>query len=299
MSTSCAVIRDLLPLYAEDLASEESKALVEEHLRGCPDCRRRLEELKTPATPAPDGAAALRAVKKDIRRKRLTAVLLAALLVFLPLFALLARSTDKVPLDYSEGMIAIERITDQNESLVLNCYGPISGVSDELVTDDETGESTLFLQLWTNRFYMATHNGKVVSLGTPDDTSVKVFYPVPDRVIYGFGEKQTLLYGEPMNGGVQILPRLALSAYLYLASALALIFGILWLLLRKKKGADTLRIVFFAELSYPVGHLLVKGTQTASFSLPRDLACILLAAAAVWGLLMLLPIRNSECGIRN
>ena len=34
MKLSCNVIRDLLPLYAENLNSEESNALVDEHLCG-------------------------------------------------------------------------------------------------------------------------------------------------------------------------------------------------------------------------------------------------------------------------
>ena len=51
MKIPCAVIRDLLPLYAEDLASEESKQVVDEHLADCPDCRARLETLRQPAVP--------------------------------------------------------------------------------------------------------------------------------------------------------------------------------------------------------------------------------------------------------
>ena len=42
MKTDCDVIRDLLPLYADDVCSKESRALVDEHLQECPDC---LEEL--------------------------------------------------------------------------------------------------------------------------------------------------------------------------------------------------------------------------------------------------------------
>ena len=34
----CGVIQDLLPLYVDGAAGEESRALVEEHLRSCPVC---------------------------------------------------------------------------------------------------------------------------------------------------------------------------------------------------------------------------------------------------------------------
>ena len=40
MKLSCGVIRDLLPLYAENLAGEESRQLVEEHLADCEACRK-------------------------------------------------------------------------------------------------------------------------------------------------------------------------------------------------------------------------------------------------------------------
>ena len=46
MDISCNIIRDLLPLYAEDLTSAVSRTLVEEHPPACEDCRRQLEELK-------------------------------------------------------------------------------------------------------------------------------------------------------------------------------------------------------------------------------------------------------------
>ena len=39
----CGVIQDLLPLYVDGAAGEESRALVEEHLRSCPVCHRELE----------------------------------------------------------------------------------------------------------------------------------------------------------------------------------------------------------------------------------------------------------------
>ena len=36
---TCEVIRDLLPLCADGVASDESRAAVEEHIRTCAACR--------------------------------------------------------------------------------------------------------------------------------------------------------------------------------------------------------------------------------------------------------------------
>jgi len=43
MSSSCEVIRDLLPLYHDGVCSDGSKLFVEEHLRGCSACQKELE----------------------------------------------------------------------------------------------------------------------------------------------------------------------------------------------------------------------------------------------------------------
>ena len=47
MNKHCEVIRDLLPLYADEVCSERSRELIEEHLRDCPECSAMLEQLRT------------------------------------------------------------------------------------------------------------------------------------------------------------------------------------------------------------------------------------------------------------
>ena len=42
----CAVVKDLLPLYADGVCSEESKKFVSEHLHECDDCCEELESLR-------------------------------------------------------------------------------------------------------------------------------------------------------------------------------------------------------------------------------------------------------------
>lgn len=54
MKLECDVIRDLLPLYAEKLASPASSALVEQHLAECPACRAELEQMEKPVPVQPE-----------------------------------------------------------------------------------------------------------------------------------------------------------------------------------------------------------------------------------------------------
>ena len=74
---NCKIIEDLLPLYAEGICSEESRAAVEEHIAGCNTCSEKLRLLKTdvPSPVAADdtGAGALKKVKRGILERSLLA----------------------------------------------------------------------------------------------------------------------------------------------------------------------------------------------------------------------------------
>ena len=45
MKVSCDVIRDLLPLYCDDVCSGQSKRMVDEHLAECPECAATLQKM--------------------------------------------------------------------------------------------------------------------------------------------------------------------------------------------------------------------------------------------------------------
>ena len=302
MKLSCGVVRDLLPLYAEELTGEESGRLVREHLADCPDCRERLAALQSPRPTPEESAGAMRALKKSIRNRRLRTAALAALTVFLLLFTLLARALSERLLPYDEDLIHVEGVRDydaaepytgaltelpageeQGEALFLRFDGRVRGIQSETITD-EGGGTTLYLQAWTDS--LGAFTGGAGLRGAEGGRYVSS--PVPDRVIYGYGNEQVLLYGEAAPGGAQILPRLVLGYYAVIAAGLLPVLGLLWLLFRGKKAETALRQLFLAAASYLAGQLLVKGTVTTSFFLMKDLLFILLTAAAVYGLLTLL-----------
>lgn len=79
----CEVIVDLLPLCSEGICSEESKALIEAHIRTCENCHRLYEQIPEQTLPEaiPDEAETFRKVNKRIKRSRLKIVLLSLLLL--------------------------------------------------------------------------------------------------------------------------------------------------------------------------------------------------------------------------
>ena len=46
MKNECNIIRDILPLYVEDMVSADTSAFVEEHLEKCAGCHAELEDMK-------------------------------------------------------------------------------------------------------------------------------------------------------------------------------------------------------------------------------------------------------------
>lgn len=78
MRLPCEVIRDLLPLFAEDMVSEESRRLTEEHLAECTACRAAYEAM---GAPVPDVRfrvdTAQEFVRYEKKKKRKLAVTIA------------------------------------------------------------------------------------------------------------------------------------------------------------------------------------------------------------------------------
>ncbi len=46
---NCDIVKDLIPLYIDGCCSEESKNAVEEHIRDCDDCKKLVEDMKSPS----------------------------------------------------------------------------------------------------------------------------------------------------------------------------------------------------------------------------------------------------------
>lgn len=46
MKTECSIVRDLLPLYVEDMVSPETANYIDSHIEGCSECRDELKNLK-------------------------------------------------------------------------------------------------------------------------------------------------------------------------------------------------------------------------------------------------------------
>ena len=88
MKITCDVIQDLMPSYIDGILSEDSKALVEEHMGTCQECRKMLEIMKEEQGKEQNqmrsSAATLKKIRKQLIVRR---VLTATVAVILTLIA--------------------------------------------------------------------------------------------------------------------------------------------------------------------------------------------------------------------
>ena len=87
----CEVIEDLLPLYADKVASKESVRLVEEHIAGCEKCREKLKRMQSPEPAvSEEDSHAIDFLKKNRQRNRRTLIgsLIAAAVLIASVFGI-------------------------------------------------------------------------------------------------------------------------------------------------------------------------------------------------------------------
>lgn len=164
MDKTCSIVQDLLPLYAEDMLREGTKEYVDGHLAQCEACRAELAALKADVTPAPVNAQPLRSLKKQLRRKKFTAVLLAVTLALTLATAGFAYLTAPQYLPYNEtewmitrspraladGSIMADGLTDLSgiESISVNLLTPVSGAEVTSTQDPDSGKTIYFITAW-------------------------------------------------------------------------------------------------------------------------------------------------------
>ena len=293
MDKTCSIVQDLLPLYEEDMLREETKEFVDGHLAQCAACRAELDALKADVKPAPVSAQPLRDLKRQLQRKKLTAVLLAVTLALTLATAGFAYLTAPQYLPYNaadwsvhEPDASLDAVLNGEEHICIEPLTPVSGTEVESVIDPDSGETVYIVSAWRTLLdkwlgKLDTVNGNGDNLILLDTTNCRVVYYAQNN-----GQANMVLYGE-RNGGVISLPRLALGYYVLLSLALLITLGIAFFVCRRKKTGEALGYLALIPASYLAGHLLVKGFTTTSYQMQRDFSLIILAAALIYAAVML------------
>jgi hypothetical protein len=119
----CTVIQDLLPLYVDEVVSDDTKSLVNEHLLTCENCRNEYEQMKgTLYVPIENKDTLFSQLKKRWNRKKWLLIfgsVLTTTLIGFALFSFIFHYSKPIP--YTAELFELEETADG--TLVLNYFG--------------------------------------------------------------------------------------------------------------------------------------------------------------------------------
>ncbi len=290
---NCNIIKDILPLYLDHVVSEDTNALVEEHLLHCDQCNKELSLLKSSLSvpevgiTEKDDIAVLKKIGLDIRKKRVFTGILSAVITAVVVILSFAYLTAPEYIPYS----ASSDIVTANES---NGNVTLSFTGEYELTQREHGvyDISLYHTVW-NRLFDTTR--KQIITVNPDGEAVKTIYYVSNG-----GQEDKVIYGQnPIeHGGVITLPRLFLNYYLLIAAFTALVLTVLLLIFRKRqKSKAVIAAILFVPVSYLVSHLLITGFDATSYSATRDFYLILLLVIPIYFICYILYKKKSNDSI--
>jgi len=119
----CTIIQDILPLYVDEVVSQDTKEMVDEHLQHCERCRTEYENMKQDLSiPMDNNVASLKAINKKWRKKKMMITLVSVFATAVILFGAFAYAFyyERV-IPYSEELVKIGR--EDNNQLVFRYYG--------------------------------------------------------------------------------------------------------------------------------------------------------------------------------
>lgn len=150
MNITCDIIRDLLPLYVEDMVSADSKKMVDEHLCTCDPCMKQLGIMKKAQTmPMDVKVESLERVENSIRRRRILAVMTALLFVATMLMSGALFLDAKIYLTAEQAVDSVEALEDGSIRIHWTDDFSIAGISnlgsEDKYSDEPTGNTGIIV----------------------------------------------------------------------------------------------------------------------------------------------------------
>lgn len=238
MNISCNVMDDLLPLYAENMVSQDTADLVRDHLAACSVCREKMKAFPDKEEEMHQSLEKLTNLQKKIRSRRITAAMFAFLLAATLILSAVAFLISPVYLTVEEAGVQVftgdetsyiyhvtedgylhspsaadsEQETGERPVITLYFSDIVRHVSESRSKDPDTGEEivTVSAYCWRLDTLFPRTAKSIFGYGREVDYD-RLYYASYD------GREDTLLWGSRPNGGVQTLPRLVLGYYVVIS----------------------------------------------------------------------------------
>ncbi len=276
MSNQCNIIKDILPLYVEDMVSTDTREFVSEHLEHCVDCHAEFERMRKPADFIPDpDIVPLKRIKKDLFIKRLQTIFFTAILACAIVTVIFGILTAPNFFPYSDSLVNV--IDSPNGNVIITFDNQVTGYSCVKELNYETDTVVYRINAWTTTWdlYSSNRGNQNAVIPLEAETKIQIYYAQND------GSEDVLIYGanDKTYEDIITLPRQILLPYFLLAFLALAVLAILRFLLRNSQTAIVWidRAIPF-PISYMAAQLCTKGINFTTYSSQRDFCIIILVA---------------------
>ncbi len=286
MKNKCNIVKDILPLYLEDMISEDTRKFVDSHIDHCDKCKEELESLKSNNTnnelEGEDSIKALKKIKFDILKKQIVTAIISALIPTIIITLSVAYLTAPKYLAYSE-------VENSFEVYEVNDYVNVSFIGEYELHQLETGiyEISVYDTLWNKIFNPTIEQTITIN---PDGEKIDTVYYISNN-----GEDlDQVIYGESGSSGSGriTLPRLFIGSYFYLAAIVFIVaLGVLVIFKRNEKIKNILLNILWLPISYMISSIAITGLNMDTYSSSRDVYLILILTTMIYCLTHLLSKR--------
>ncbi len=285
MKITCDVIKDLLPLYTENISSDDTRILVEEHIVSCESCKRELNKLNTPKDFSLEtNMLPLKKMQITLLKRKYLTILFSVSLTILVLIITMGYITAPEYIPYSEKPVTIAKAA--NNSVIVHFEIPSARYEISKYRAEDNSGYIYDISTWNSIW------NRSICKDSPQDFILNPKGEMVSSVYYCSNDdtEDILIYGKDPypDGGTITLPRLVLSYYFTIAVVGAVILGFILFLFRKKQNAKIIIFRLFAlPISYLLGHICIKGFTGISYSATRDFFTILLAMIPIYCVILI------------
>ena len=279
MKKECSIIRDILPLYTENMVSDETREFIEEHITVCDECKKEMEKMRKIDNMPPSNTVPLKNIRKKLLYKKIQIALLTTALVLIIAISVFALLTAPKFYPYSDDILKLTE--NQNQSVTITFREDVKGFSYIESSDIDTDILVIQVEAWTSYFSENILKSSRQSITIPytDKDKISIYY------LQNNDEEDVHIFGHNLlpTGKIVSLPRLALNYYLYIAIGSFVLAVLLLVVFRKKEMIRIWLLRLMAiPVSYVLGHIFIKGFSTTTYTLQRDFFLILLVSVMIY-----------------
>ena len=176
---TCNVVKDILPLYIDNVVSDDTRRLIEEHLKSCSGCRIEAEEMKR-SIEIPldrhievDEAGMIKNLKRRFLKKKILIAIIsavAALVAVALIYTYASVSRTVIPFDDSKISITesgdkLYAIYNGNDMAGVSSIDPASDDADNYDTNNADGRSVCVFYIYSTPLSRITGAFKSDSAG--------------------------------------------------------------------------------------------------------------------------------------